>query len=137
MRGIPAKCQECGSFGRLTTGLDIYPHRQDLHQLNFWLCQCGAYCGCHQAGVGQGDGTRPLGTMAGPKLREARKKAHHSFDHIWRDGMMQRKAAYRRLSEILDIELDDCHISLFDEFKCFEVELAAEQIQNELAEALT
>lgn len=132
MKNIPAKCHECGDFGQLVTGKEIYPHRPDLFCLKFWKCNCGAYVGCHEAGNGYGDGTRPLGTMAGPNLRKARRKAHWAFDHIWRDGMMKRKAAYRRLSEILEIDIDDCHISQFDELKCFEVELAAEQIQNEL-----
>ena len=33
------KCPYCGKDVHLVTGEEIYPHRDDLHNKNFWLCE--------------------------------------------------------------------------------------------------
>jgi uncharacterized protein with PIN domain len=33
------KCPYCGKDVHLVTGEEIYPHRNDLHMKNFWLCK--------------------------------------------------------------------------------------------------
>lgn len=78
-----------------------------------YLCRpCNAYVGVHE-------GTnRPLGTLADEKTRWWRKKAHRHFDHIWKGKSMNRKAAYSWLAEKLGINVNDCHIAMFDAVMC-------------------
>ena len=102
-------CLECGrTNATLVTGKRIYPHREDLHRLQYWLCPCGAYCGVHPGS------TEPLGAPAGPETRNARTRAHARFDPLWQDGEWSRKQAYAWLAGALGIEPEDCHIGMFD-----------------------
>jgi hypothetical protein len=77
-----------------------------------WQCKCGAYCGCHE-------GTqRSLGRPANKETRKAREAAHREFDRLWkakmeREGISKTKArgaGYLWLSNVLDLDPDDCHI---------------------------
>jgi hypothetical protein len=110
----PVKCAECAGETRLVKGHRIYPHRRDLHDKWFWLCECGAYCGCHP-------GTdRALGAPAGKDTREARQRAHAAFDPIWRGlvGRLGTKAnaarsiCYRALARRLGMPAEACHIGM-------------------------
>lgn len=77
-----------------------------------WLCECGAYCGCH-AGT-----DRALGRPAGPVTRKARSAAHAAFDPLWlakskRDGISKtraRGAGYLWLAGELELDPEECHI---------------------------
>lgn len=102
------KCIECGNLASLTDGSAIYPHRRDLYAKRFWLCECGAYCGCH------GMTTQPLGYPCGPETRKARSAAHAAFDPIWKTGIMRRNSAYKALADALGIDRKDCHIGMMD-----------------------
>lgn len=99
-------CAECGSAAVLTDGRTIYSHRPDLHHKRYWLCRCGAYCGCHPGG------DEPLGTPAGPDTRRARSAAHAAFDPLWRDGTMTRGEAYAWLASELGIDRKRCHVGM-------------------------
>ncbi|WP_226018433.1 zinc-finger-containing protein [Novosphingobium sp. FKTRR1] len=99
-------CAECGDPAHPVGGERIYPHRSDLHHKRFWLCRCGAYCGCHP-------GTdNALGTPAGPDTRRARSAAHAAFDPLWRDGGMSRAEAYAWLASELSMDRKQCHIGM-------------------------
>lgn len=101
------RCIECGSETAKATGADIYPHRPDLHHKRFWLCRCGAYCGCHS------NTWRPLGYPCGPETRKARSAAHDAFDHLWRGGSMSRGDAYAWLAEAMRLPSpEECHIGM-------------------------
>lgn len=113
----PPLCCECGVPAALVQSQKIYPHRPDLWNRPMWLCECGAYCGCH-------DGTeRPLGRPAGPATRKARSAAHAAFDPLWqakmkRDGLSKKKArgaGYFWLAEQLELDPEDCHIGAMTE----------------------
>lgn len=85
----PPICPPCGLVARLTDGVEIYPHRRDLHAKPMWKCEgCGGYVGCH-------DGTtKPLGTPAGPELRKARRILHEQMiDPLWMEA--DRSGLYR------------------------------------------
>jgi hypothetical protein len=106
-------CVECDKLAALVKGDRIYPHRTDLHAKNFFLCECGAYVGCHPF-------TRiALGRPAGPMTRRARNSAHNAFDILWRRKMRltgcsqgeARNAAYRWLAEQLGYEQGKCHVA--------------------------
>jgi hypothetical protein len=102
-------CIECGKEGQLVTGREIYPHRPDLYSKRFYLCECGAYCGCHPNSV------VPLGFPCGPATRRARNAAHAAFDPIWRSKQMTRASAYKWLADVLSIDPAVCHIGMMNE----------------------
>lgn len=101
-------CAECGKTAKLVHGDRIYPHRPDLFSKQFYLCECGAYCGCH------GSTTDPLGQPCGPKTRLARQLAHLAFDSLWKSGRMTRKEAYKWLSDTLCMAPEKCHIGMMN-----------------------
>lgn len=117
-----AKCAECGSVALLVTGCHIYPHRPDLYSKYFYLCECGAYVGCHSGT------TKALGTPCGPSTRKARMKAHEAFDPLWKGGYLSRSAAYKKLARLLEIESAKCHIGMMSEEKAGLVPVAATKI---------
>jgi hypothetical protein len=128
------RCPYCQGPAELVTGEYIYPHREDLYDLQFWSCEpCDAYVGCHKAGawtydaVGRkvfSDGTLPLGRLANEELRAAKKRAHAQFDPLWNEQPRRyeaRLAAYAWLAKALDIPVSDCHIGEFDVDMCARV----------------
>jgi hypothetical protein len=112
-------CQYCNSTAELVTGEDIYPHLEYLHHKHFWRCvPCRAYVGCHDAGNGYGEGTRPLGVLANAELRAAKKAVHDLFDPLWKSGGKGRKKAYRWLAGQMGMPADDCHVGAFSVEQC-------------------
>ena len=118
-------CPYCNTQAKLVDGTVIYPHRHDLSNLNFWHCAaCDAYVGCHKAGIGYGDGTRPLGTMANAALRTKRSEAHRLFDALWHQTSNRataRSNEYALLAEPLGIDQTQRHIAMFDTERCQQV----------------
>jgi len=112
---IDPNCLECGKMAKLVKGDAIYPHRPDLYHKNFWLCRCGAYCGCH------GATTRPLGFPAGAETRRARNAAHAAFDPLWKSGKMTRREAYTWLASQLGIAPEDCHVGMMRADRAWQV----------------
>lgn len=113
-RAREARCLYCNIKAKLVSGKRVYPHRQDLRERLFWLCEkCGAYVGCHK------NTNKPLGRLANKELREAKMKVHAYFDPLWRkEKRMTRKEAYHWLAVILNISYDKCHIGMFDIEMC-------------------
>lgn len=112
-------CSECGSIPNLVDGSTIYPHRPDLGSSKFYLCECGAYVGCHKGT------SNALGSPAGYELRKARSRCHELFDPLWKRKQAKgfskfeaRSAAYRWLAGEMSIELDSCHFSQFNLEQC-------------------
>ena len=117
-------CDYCGEAARLTTGREVYPHRADLHGKSFYVCTpCDARVGCHPGT------TNALGRMANMELRLAKMAAHAAFDPLWKTGRMKRKAAYKRLAEVLGIPAAGCHIGMFDLETCRLVASIAPEIK--------
>lgn len=141
-------CPYCGGDAALVTGQSIYPHRQDLKTLNFWICRpCDAYVGCHRQGVrvpgiGISDGTLPFGTLANAETRAARKAAHQAFDPLWlrQPGNQNplyrhRSDAYAALADWLKIPMNKCHLSMFQPPMCRRVLEFAKVVQQHSKEA--
>jgi len=106
-------CPYCQRDAVKVTGKEIYPHRPDLYAKTFYECDpCDAYVGCHP-----GTDT-PLGRLADPELREAKQRAHATFDPIWKSGRMSRSGAYSWLASQLGIKKSECHIGMFDVEQC-------------------
>lgn len=112
-------CPYCDKPAVLVTGAAIYPHRPDLFGKKFWQCKpCEAHVGCHEAGKGEGDGTKPLGRLANAELRKWKSRAHSLFDPLWKTRTMRRKEAYAWLAQSLGISAANCHIGMFDVDQC-------------------
>jgi len=118
-------CPYCTKQTELVGGKEIYPHRPDLYGKRFYLCRgCNAYCGCHPGTV------KPLGSPAGPRLRQLRRDAHDTFDRLWKNGYMSRNAAYRWLCDQMDLPQKKCHIGMFNEQQCHDVISACYQLRT-------
>ena len=116
-------CLYCNNQAELVKGDLIYPHREDLYDLNFWMCKpCNAYVGCHKPNKRRKyTGIEPLGRLANAELREYKSKAHKAFDYLWKEGHMTRGEAYACLAQELGISEGDCHIGEMDIPMCKKV----------------
>ncbi len=86
---------------RLTTGREVYPHRNDLYSLPFWKCDtCSNFVGCHHKTT---ERTKPLGVIPTYAIKEARKKIHAILDPLWKSNRMPRGKIYARIANDLGI----------------------------------
>jgi len=92
-----------------------------------YLCKpCDAYCGVHK-------GTdNALGRVANKELRYWKKQAHEYFDVIWKEGHEDRSIVYARLAMHLNIQVEYCHIGMFDIDTCKEVVDWSKMVLNDL-----
>lgn len=120
--GAPVRCQYCHAPARLVSGETLYPDQPAKHQAQFWHCAaCRAWVGCH-------DGTtKPLGTLADARLRNARIAAHAAFDPLWRGGGLTRARAYLWLAKELGLAEEATHIGQFTIEQCAAVLDAVER----------
>lgn len=108
-------CPRCGVPARPARGRDLSGVPDTHGDRLFYVCpSCDARVGCHRDG-------RPLGTLAGPRLRAARRSAHAAFDPLWQSGRLTRAEAYAWLAARLGLPLERTHIGEFDEDLCFRV----------------
>ncbi len=116
MTQTPPTCPYCGGNAVLHDSAVIY-HGKSFGDA--WICEnypeCDAYVGCHK-------GTdRPLGRLADPELREAKKRAHAALDPWWVHQPKPKQArskVYRWLAGELGLSEDECHIGMFDIAMC-------------------
>jgi hypothetical protein len=107
------ECPHCGSTAHLTSTESLW---RGFAAEALYLCPgypgCDTYVRCH-AGT-----NRPLGTLAGPRLRRLRKEAHDVFDPLWNQPgtLFDRDFAYRVAGDVLGIP--DFHIGFLDEAGC-------------------
>ena len=110
------KCPYCGAEVVLRDATFVYTSNKAKDYNKVWVCsnypKCDAYVGCHKGT------TIPMGRLANARLRTLKKEAHRQFDPLWKSGLMSRKEAYRWLSNMLNIDLDECHIGMFDIKNC-------------------
>lgn len=98
---------------RLTDGAEVYPHREDLAALPFWMCDaCGNYVGCHHKTKNR---TQPLGVIATPEIKKARQHIHAVLDPIWKSGKMKRASLYKRISDELGWQYHTANIRTIEE----------------------
>lgn len=101
-RNFIEKCPYCQGIPELKDSIIIYQKSYG----NIWICPlCKAYVGCHKGG------TVPKGSLCNSEIRQLRRMAHALFDPLWKNKEMSRGAAYRRMAEYLNVDIDDAHIS--------------------------
>lgn len=114
-----SRCPYCGAPVVLKDATFIYKSKKAKNWGKVWVCsnypKCDAYVGCHQ------NTDIPKGRLANEQLRTFKKEAHKSFDPIWRSGLMSRREAYKWLADMLKIDLEDCHIGMFNIDMCKKV----------------
>ncbi len=110
---MKTKCPYCKVKAVKVSGMEIYPHRPDLHKKMFYSCpECDAYVGTHTVSG------KPLGTLANGELREKRRKLHVVFEPLWNGTQGTRREAYTWLASKLNIPEAACHIGMFDSAAC-------------------
>lgn len=98
---------------RLSHGGEIYPHRPDLSNLPFWICdKCKNFVGCHHKTKNR---TKPLGCIPTPEIKYLRKKIHSFIDPLWRSGEMTRNDVYQELSNFIGWSFHTAKIKSIDE----------------------
>lgn len=114
----------------LVKGLNVYPHRLDLCNLNFYMCpDCGNFVGCHKGTL------RPLGCIPTKELKLARMKLHAKMDPLWKDKkLITRKQLYKRISDKLGYTYHNGETRTLIE--CFKVYDIVEEIEQELLNQL-
>lgn len=107
------QCPACGAGAELVPSAEIYGRTYGGPR---WRCAngCDAHVGCHP------DTEAPLGTLATPAIREARQQAHRLLDRLWHSAGARRRV-YAALADHLGVELEDCHIGMFDVEQCQQV----------------
>lgn len=107
---VAPTCPECGELAELGP----HPHVERFGPV--WACApCDARVGTYA------DNVTPLGTLAGPELRAARRRAHAAFDPIWKAGPGSRFDAYAWLADALGLAFELTHIARFDLATCARV----------------
>ena len=108
-------CCECDCLvePKLLKGNDIYPHRKDLADLNFWKCPgCGNYVGCHNK---TNNPTRPLGCIPTKEIKAIRQEIHKLLDPLWMFNTVPRKEIYKVLSAELGYTYHTANIKSVEE----------------------
>lgn len=92
-------CTGCKTHvrARLTSGAEMYPAREELRELPFWVHdECGAFVGTHHKTKSP---LKPLGFLATPEVKKWRKMIHAVLDPLWKSGKIARGRAYREISD--------------------------------------
>jgi hypothetical protein len=105
-------CPECGGGAKIIDSAAIYGRSYGPAFACASYPRCDAYVGVHRGTL------TPLGTLAGPELREWRKRTHAAFDPLWRGGAMRRREAYAWMRATLGLTEDEAHIARFDVDQC-------------------
>lgn len=108
-----------------------YINSESIYGTNYGMVYSCTPC---QAWVGVHGGTdKALGRLANAQLRELKMQAHRWFDPIAKQGLINninpsfiagvspRAKAYQWLSQQMNIQMEFCHIGMFNEEECLEV----------------
>lgn len=110
---VPTVCRHCSGKVALVENNVIYGRNFGEWPWAYRCEGCEAYVGLHPFTA------IPLGTLATPEIREARKQAKHIFTASWTRQKMTRTQAYAWLAGQLGIaDVESCHIGWFDVEQC-------------------
>jgi len=100
-------CPYCNKEAVWTENKAIYGKNYGKSYMCYYCKPCDAYVGCHK------NSRKPLGTMANAELREWRRKAHATFDPIWKNRSQKgRGKLYAEISRHFghEIHIGECDI---------------------------
>ena len=60
----------------------------------------------------------PMGSLAGPKLRQLRYAAHREFNKLYQSGLMSKRDAYQWLAMTVQAPMAHAHIGHLGEYYC-------------------
>lgn len=100
-------CPDCGDK------LALKPSKYGCFYSCVRFPACRGSHGAHQDG-------RPLGVPATLEVKMLRQRVHDVFDPVWKapDAKLRRTEAYKWLAGLMGLEMDACHIGLFDKEQC-------------------
>ena len=106
-------CWYCDCETEQVTGVEVYPHRPDLHGRLFFRCVSS-----HDHYVGRYHGSgKSYGIIADADLRKLKMEGHKHFDQLWAEGpnkrFESRQAAYDWLSKQMNIPIERTHFGMF------------------------
>lgn len=81
----------------------------------YWRCvKCNSYCGTHNKGRKV---LSPLGSMAGPEIRNARIRIHRILDPLWmrKNAKLTRKKVYKMLSRAIGRDYHTAELRTLEE----------------------
>ena len=111
----PTKCNICGGDVIYTSNSVIYGGREYSSGKCYLCTNCHAYVGTHKPRP-----TEALGLLSNKEMREKKMRCHDLFDTLWKNEptsmkrRIARKAAYQKLSNMMDIPVEECHFGYFD-----------------------
>lgn len=108
----PQKCNICGGKVVLTDNYKVNKFVLHGSGKSYVCLRCGARVGTHPK---QPD--RALGILATPKMARERIACHKIFNKLWQKkphAKKKKSKAYKELSVILGIPMQDCHFAYFD-----------------------
>lgn len=111
---IPTVCPHCNSEVQIVGNEDIYgkPYGEWPWAFRCRSFTCDSYVGMHPFT------NIPLGTLANPVLREARKRVKARFNPIWQGRMTSRRNCYEALARSMNIPPSKCHFGWFNLEQC-------------------
>lgn len=113
---------------KLVSGLQVYPHRDDLGDIPFWQCPtCNNFVGCHHKSKNR---TAPLGCIPTPEIKQRRMALHAIIDPIWKSKVVSRTKLYALISEKMGYEYHTAKLRSTEE--CYRAYKAVEEIKLEL-----
>lgn len=108
------KCPYCGEEAVLRNSSWVYKNGNDEDKV--YVCknypECDSYVGCHKGSI------RPKGSLANSELRSYRIKAHKELSSMQKRSGLSRRKTYNWLSSLLNVDMSNCHIGLFNKDMC-------------------
>lgn len=120
-------CPYCKSTTEVVSETDVYGReykgRKMIRCRNY--LKCDSYVGTHDDGS-------TLGRLANKELRQAKIKAHSSFDRLWKEKLIGRTKLYEDLADYLGLPDKYTHIGMFNKTTCLKVVEYCDKIYNNL-----
>ena len=79
---------------------------------------CSRYPACDSYVMAHSGTLEPMGSLAGPKLRQLRYAAHREFNKLYQSGLMSKRDAYQWLAMTVQAPMAHAHIGHLGEYYC-------------------
>lgn len=79
---------------------------------------CSRYPACDSYVMAHPGTLEPMGSLAGPKLRQLRYATHREFNKLYQSGLMSKRDAYQWLAMTVQAPMAHAHIGHLGEYYC-------------------